>query len=596
LITEDAERIELRVVISYDGKDIYDSRSKLYRDAIAFGDDGGELSKRLDSDYVDIFVTKGGNIDGAETSRDCTVDPCGTGYLYRILMDDNTHIIVNGTSLFPVEQMVSGLTLNMSVAPVRYGKYLIDQQECTIFTKPVVFTVSSENLTLEKQYRLMVDDTLHALGKHDADSCHARSIDLPAGNGVHEVRIIENATQHRVYTLRYVVIEDFSMRFHGFYYFDNYAENGTVEISDHSGVSYYPYRILPGQGSMIVPYGEGDLSIDIPILRWRLNGEFIPVDPEPTLWHQDIPMSALLDVDTPRGYSSTIVIGQRTFMSERVEIGNEIMATHDSSVEAVGIIIRKEGACPLSIKLFDIAFEPSFKSTPLLVERKALLWCVEDKFVGDKRCEFEVSVRYRDDEIRRYRFGCVDEIISLDHQLKDGVYDYTIFIKPPGFFTKYEEFRHDQLIVGDPASVRFDGRAVIVTEALIATQHIQLKSASGIIPKLRYIGEQGLNGETQYYPCYEGVLQYKFGGKLRPYATDEYVHDGIHREQVNPVKLWIINDYTISLRGPFDDGLYVNKRWGSITDRVPDKVNEHDYCNPDYYGLKIIPHSEVKDV
>ncbi len=597
LISEDAERIELRVVISYDGKDIYDSGSRLYRDAISFGHDGSELSKRPDSDYVDIFMAKGGNIEGVETSRDCTVDPCGTGYLYRILMDDNTYIVVNGTNLFPVEQRVSGLILNKSVAPVRYCRYLLDQQECTIFTKPVVFTVASENPTLVKQYRLMVDDTLYPLGKHDADSCHTHSIDLPAGDGVHEVRIIENATQHRVYTLRYVVVEDFSLRFDGFYYFDNYEENGTVQITDHSGVNYYPYKIIPGEGFMLVPYREGDLSIDIPILRCRLNGEIIPVDAAPTLWHQDIPMSALLEVDTPRGYSSTILIGQRAFMSERVEIGNEIRATHESSVGAVGIIIRKEGTCPLSIKLLDIAFEPSFKSAPFLVERKALLWHVKDNFVGDKESEFELAVRYQDDEIGRYRVGCVDEIISLDHQLKDGVYDYTVFMKPPGFFVKYEEFRHGQLVVGDPALFRFDGRAVIVTEALIETQHIELKSASGIITQLRYIGEQGLNGETQRYPCYEGCLQYKYSGCLRPYATKEYVRDGIYREQVNPVKLWIINDYTISLRGPYDDGLYVNKKWGSITDRVPIKgISKHDYCNPDYYGLEIIPQSEVKDV
>ena len=316
VITEDAERMELRVVIAYDGKDIYDSGSRLYRDAIAFGADGSELSKRPDNDYIDLFMAKGGNVEGEKSSPDCTVDPCEKGYLYRVLMDDNTYIVVNGTNLFPVEQMVSGLTLNMSVAPVRYCRYLIDQQECTIFAKPVALTVSSEeNPTLTKQYRLIVDDKLHPLGKQDADSCHTHTIDLPTGDGMHELRIVENATQRRVYTLRYVVIKDFSMRFDGFYYFDNFEENGAVEISDYKGVNRYPYKVLPGHVSMLVPYGEGDLFIDIPILRCRLNGEIIPQDVELTLWHEDIPMSALLEVDGPRGYSSTILIGQRTFMS-----------------------------------------------------------------------------------------------------------------------------------------------------------------------------------------------------------------------------------------------------------------------------------------
>lgn len=597
LITEDVERIELRVVISYDGKDIYDSGSRLYRDAIAFGDDGAELSKRPDGEYINIFIPEGAYIEGEETSPDCTVDQCGKGDIYRVLINENTCIVVNGVNLFPIEQMVSGLTLNMSVAPVRYCRYLVNQQEYTIFTKQIILSVSSDNPAFEKQYRLNIDESMHRFRKYDTDSLHTYGIELPAGEGTHELRIIENATQHRVYTLRYVIIKNFSMRFEGFYYFDNYSENGAVEVSNCTGVYRYPYKILPGQQYMLIPYGEGDLSIDIPTLGCRLNGVSIPVDVQPTLWYKDIPMSALLEVDTPRGYDSTILIGGRTFMTDKVEIGNEIRTVHDSNVETVGVIINKEGVRPLPIKLFDIGFQPSFKSPPFLVEQKALLWCIEDNFVGDRDSEFEVSFRYQDNEIGRYRVGCVDEVISFDHNLEDGVYDYTIYMKSPGFFAKYQEFIHGQFIVGDPALFRFDGRAVIVTEAIIENQHIKLNSASGIITNLRYIGEQGLNGETQYYPCYEGCLQYKYDGCLRPYATNEYVRNGICREQVNPVKLWIINDYTISLRGPFDDGLYVNKKWSSITDRVPIKgINQQDYCNPDYYCLKIIPHSEVKDV
>lgn len=583
------------MVISYGGKDIYDSGTRLYRDAIVFDDGGSECLKRPDNEYVNIFVAEGGNVEGKDTSPDCTISLYGKGYLYRALMNDKTYIAVNGTNLFPIERMISGFTLNMSAAPVSYCRYLIDQQECTIFTKQIILIISSENQAVEKKYRLMVDETLYPLGQYSVDAGHSFSIALPAGEGVHELRIIENATQNRVYTLLYVVFEGFSLRFEGFYYSDNYNRNGTVEISDYSGINRYPYKILYDQESMLVPYGEGDLTIDIPILRCLLNNEVLPVNPERMLWHQDIPMSALLEVDTPRGYSCTVVIGQRTFESEKVEIGNEIRAKHDSSIEVVGVIIRNGDESALQIKLFDIAFEPFFKSEPLLAESKDLLWCVEDNYIGDKGSEFELSIRCQGNEIGLYRVGCADEIIPLESPLEDGVYDYTVFKKTPGFFAKLEEFLRGQVIVGDPVQFRFHDRAIIVTEAIIENERIKLKPESGIITKLQYIGERGLNGETQHYPCYEGCLQFKYDNTIRPYASKAYVRDGIYREQVNPVKLWIINEYTISLRDPLDDGLYVNKKWSSITDRIPPR-GSRDYCNPDYYSFKVIAQSEVENV
>ena len=215
--SDDSERIEPRVIISYNNKDIYDSGSKLYRSAIAFDNDGSEINKRPDKEYVDIFVTARGHLEGEDTSPDCTASLCGNGYLYRALIDDQTHFIINGIPLFPVEQMVSGLTLNMSIAPVSHCKYLLNQQEYLIFAKQMTLTIASEHQTFEKKYRLMVDDRLHSLAECCTGINRSCSITLPDEYGTHELRIIENETQLRVYTLHYIVLEGLSLLFTGFY-------------------------------------------------------------------------------------------------------------------------------------------------------------------------------------------------------------------------------------------------------------------------------------------------------------------------------------------------------------------------------------------
>lgn len=595
LLFDNPERIELRVIISHSNKDIYDSGTKLYRDAIVFGDDGGEVSKRPDKEYVNIFVAGSGHVEGEDTLLDYAISRCGNGYLYRALIGDQTHFIINGTDLFPVEQVISGLTLNMSIAPVSYCKYLIDQKECAIFTKQTTLRISFADKTFEKKYRLMIDDRLYSLAEYITGDVGYCSIVLPKEYGVHEVRIIENATQLRVYAFNYIVFEKFSLHFNGFYYFANYISNGFVEISNIDGVNCHEYEIASTSNKMFLPYKDGDLAIDIPILYWHLNGDAIPFDMEQAVWYEDIPMSALLELDVPRGFSCTVLIGRKTFMSDKIEIGNEIRARNYSPIETVSLELRQGNEDLLKIKLFDIVFKPLFKSQPLLMEKNTLLWCVEDNYIGAADSEFEVCIYCGQKEIRRYVLGCTDEIMPIERPLEDGLYDYIVFKKPSGLFGDLDEIVAEQFIIGDPALFRFDNLAVIVTEAIIDNERVQLSQDSSIITGLKYLGELALNGESLHYPCYEGLLQYIYKGRLRPYADKEYELNGIFREQVNPIKLWIINAYTISLRTPWNDGLYVNKRWKSITDRTPSRGSgdEGNYCNPDYYAFKIITQTEV---
>ena len=595
IIRAGAGRIEPRVVISHGNSGVYDSGTKLYRDAIVFGDDGGETTRRLNGGYVNIFVTRNGAVQGESTSSDCTAQVCGSGFLYRALINDETHISVNHTNLLPVEQAVSGLTLGLSVAPASHCRYWINQQACAVFTKQSVFTISSENPSAEKQYRIMLDDEPHALAEYYDASSRSYRIALPAALGAHELCIVEHATQLRRYTLSYVMLEEFSLSFDGFYCDEASSENGTLTLTNEQGSTVYPYEVSNGQDSMLIPYGAGDLAVDIPMLRCRLDGERLSADAQKILWYEEIPMSALLEVEAPRGYHSTVMLRQRPFSSAKIELGNEVRAGYGAARETVGILLRRGGEPPIQIRLFDVAFEAFFFTEPVLAEAEQLLWCMEDNFIGDQKSEFELRIFSQEDEIGRYSVGYEDKTIALAAPLANGRYTYAVSKKTSGFFAKFEAFYSGDFIVGNPALFRFGNQAVLVTEAILDGERITLTEASGIITALRYIGEQPLNGEAQPYPCYEGVLHFKHNGSLRPYASREYELSGIHREQVNPVKLWFINEYTISLRDPMDDGLYVNKKWKSITDRTPMSWAK-EYCNPDYYSFRCIRQSEVDNV
>lgn len=599
VLFDNSERIEPRIIISHNNKSIYDSGLKLYRNAIVFGDDGSEINQRPNQEYIDIFVTNSGHVEGETTSPDCSAIICGNGYLYRALIDDETYFVINGTDLFPIEQIVSELTLKISVAPVSHCKYLINQQEYTIFAKRPNIIITSENQSWKKQYRLIIDDKLYPFAKQEyhMEINNSYRIDLPDEHGIHELRIIENATQLRVHTFHYIVLEGLSLHFTGFYYFPNFNSNGAVEIIDNDGVYRKTYEVFSNSRHMLVPYKDGDLSIDIPILYCRLNDKLVSPNADHVIWYEDIPMSALLEINVPRDFSCTTMIGQDPYMSEKIEIGNEIRTRYDSPIETVGLILRKDSEEMTEIKLFDIAFKPFFETVPILAEKDILYWFAEENYIGARNSKFELIICRGNEEIMCYKLGCTDEMIPTDSPLEDGMYSYTVFKESSRFFRDLEEIMCGQFIIGNPALLRFDNLAIIVTEAIIDNDRLKLNHTSGIITGLQYKGELGLNGEILRYPCYEGYLQYKHDGRIYPYATRDYERNEIYHEQINPIKLWVINEYIISLRTPLDDGLYVNKHWKSITDRIPPRsCGQSSYYNPDYYAFKIITQEEVENV
>ena len=604
LITGSTSCIEPRVVISHGGNEIFDSGTKLYRDAIIFSDDGGETTKRPDKDYINVFVTDTKALGGLETSFDYFATMCGKGYIYRIMIDENAFISVNESNLFPVVQVISGLTLEYSIPPVGYCTYIVEEHiEHKIFLKQPVITISSEEQNLSKRYRIMIDNNLLQLEADDNKDKDRIEIALPDSDGVHELRVIDNVSHYCVLALNYVIFDEFSLKFNGFYYSEGFEENGSVEVLDNGAHNTYQYEKQENNYTMLINYKDGDLSVQIPTLRCQFNDEYQSPDTECIYWYKNIPMSSTLEIEPPRGFNVTVSIGERVFKSDSVEIGNEVNISYSKNIESVILSIYKDGKQYSQIKLFDVVFEPTFLSPPLSATKESLIWYVEENFIGDADCEFKLNIYVDGYLINSYSIGYSNEEITLEYPLEDGVYDYAILMKAPGIFSKFEEIKTGILYIGDQNVLRFIKHSVVVTEAIIDNESIDLKKKSGIITNLKYVGVLPLNGEALPYPCYEGCLQFRHDGVLRPLSRVDAVRNGIRFEQVNPVKLWVINEYTISLRNPTNDGLYVHRIWKSITDREPqnnspitDYYNPVNYIDVDYYSYEVITNSEVYDV
>jgi len=593
---------EFRAVITYGGENIFDSGKKLFRSAIVFCDNGAEILKRPGNEYVNVFAQKNCVIGGTETTADCFMKSSNGGSVYRILFDKNTDITANDEPLYPVERQLSGLILRSLVSAISHCKYVEKQHEYHIFTRQPVLEISSNKLHIEKQYRIVIDNNNAVLSDYFDSSNNCYKILLPNEKGLHDFRIIDNSTQQRIYHLPYIFYENFSIDFDGFYFTDDYCSNGSLSVSvqtDNEPV-IIPYEYNLDQNVMLTSHSLGDLAVDIPLLKCFLNEQKLNECIDRVIWYEDIPAHALLELKIPRGYSATILVGSKSFASDNIEIGNIIRTGKASGTEAVGIILRSDNAPPIEIKLFDVAFTPHFQKLPIAIDVDSLQWSVENNFVGNRDTEFEILISYKGKDYEKHKFTCIDEVFELCGEVADGIYQYEINAKQPGFFSKYEQVTSGQFAIGDPNKFLFDGCAIIVTEARVENDCLPLNHSSGIIKNLQYIGEQFLNGETQHYPCYEGQLFYKHGNRMSLYATADYERNGKTHEQINPVKVWRVNEFTISLRTSADDGLYVHKGWMSITDRQPPprkmKLSAENWIIPDFYHYKVIPLSEVENV
>ncbi|HHT28323.1 MAG TPA: hypothetical protein GXZ82_13915 [Firmicutes bacterium] len=582
----DAQRIQLRAVVTVGDKTVYDSGAKLYREALVFAAGGKEITKRPDGEYVDIFVTAGSEVH--IESLDYTEEPCENGFIYRVLVNDQTQITVNQVDLLSGAERVKDDTLSLSVLPIDGCVYIENQQRYAVFAAAPTLRVRVEDKNSAKQYRVVVDGAPMALSSCYVAVEGACPLLLPDESAPHVLQLINNTTDKVEYMLRYIVIEGIKLNYNGFCYFNNCSGDGSVEISDATGTYRYPYGELLDQGSMLIPYCNGELELDIPTLNCYLDDEPISKDEDRIFWHEDIPMSAVLRVDPPRDYACTTAVGDKVFSDKRIELGNEIRSVDNAHCVPVCVEVCKNAERPVKIQLFSIALQPFFRSEPVVMEGNHLLWCVENNFVGDPASEFHLGI-YQDGQlIREFRTECSDAILDMSVPLQDDWYEYVISVKPPGFFTELQELRRGRFTVGEPARLRFHKCNVIIKTAIIDGKHVALKEESAVITNLRYIGECKLNGEVLRYPCYQGKLQDRSGRGFYTYSNQERIRNGVCYEQVNPVKLWYINDYAIALRSPTDDGLYVHIGAKSITDVVPTEETSAFYINPDYYSYKVI--------
>lgn len=606
LLTSFYDLSELRISIHQGQNLIYDSRDRLYRDAIVFSKDGYELTTRPNNERINIFAPRNSHVEVIS-------DPAGDhffrniegGEIHRIWFNDATQITVNGRTLFPMEIEVDDFTVSYLHPYSLNFRYFVDQTNCVVFADSPVLLIkplAANNFT--KQYRLMVNDDIVPWDTIENVDLERIAINLPDTNRHHHLRIIDNFSQRISYELYYVLLPELRIEFDGFYYHDNFEFNGHLILEKGDLRETHHYE-LDNSGEMILPYEAGELYVKIPILKCQLDSKSIHEIDQNVFWYEDL-FDSIVKITLPRDYTGTLMLGGRAFTTSLLDLGNVLRAHNEFDERTLGLLIRQDGKSPIDIKLLDIVGQPKFLTKPLTVESNAFYWFLEDNFIGQNDSDFQTKIFQDDEIVFQGELPQKDHAFELPVKLSDGKYQITVE-HAAGFFSNYRTLYHDQFIVGDKNQFLLHDMAISVTSAIInrtITENpenmiVSLKPERGIITDIKYLGIQALNGENIPYPCYVGRLQKLVHGNWRDYSWRDGFNDDVGSlkiEQVNPIKFWRISDYLISLRLYSDDGLYVHKGMQSITHYSPDQpqMASSSYIFPDYYEYIVFPESELE--
>ena len=584
----DGEILCPRIIIIFNGDTIFDSGEKLYRDVVVFGETGEEICKLPDNGYIYIFASRKAKTDMKNARRIINREQ-----LYRVLISEAHCIFVNDKNLFPKVVVTGDIQISLSLTPVKLVKYIFGGHEYEIFpTIPTIYLSLKEDIS-PKRYRIRVDGESYPFTQLRNIQDQTWSFDLPNNGNRHEIHIHDSLVNELVYSLNYVVKNGLSLNFDR-YFTSGKSEKGTVIINE---IGTFVIETSHENDFVFVELQEGELLISPPMLKYKLSG----IDWADIIWHKSIPTYAILGIEAPIGYNTSIVMGIKKFESNSVEIGNVMQSyNYGDSMEPVVIELEKNGEKYIE-KLFDIAFESQFIYEPLTWEEHSLVWLPENNFIGDKTSHFALSLFKANIHWGDFNLENQDDKILLEKPLECGCYDYVIKVIEKGIFSNTErQIYAGTLIVGNPVNFQFEQKALVIAKAYIDSENnaeqLELLPNSNALVNLQYVGEQALNGESNYYPCYEACLKFKDFqyGTWRVFSyMDRKNKAGKELYQINPIRVWIINKNLIALRTPEHGGPYLNKRWKSITHYEPEKHETHYFDVADYFSYEIV---QVEDI
>ena len=610
-----SKQFDPQLVITCDGKEIYNSERVLFRNCIVFQNRSEQEINSCELGGYSFFIPQSSTIDfdNAEVGV-IREDSFIKGYYaklqkdYAININDELTAFDSFNSSEELRVIIPGMSIN--------ADYVLDGVRYEIISGKEYIHIVSSGYETEKKYRLTINGSLIDFNeipneKSDENTVYKLQIGKYGNNEI-SVRLLSLSTNRLVFNKNYIIINPFTYRFNRSYYFSS-GDYDNARVKVMVGSEYVnEYIVVSGDSKVCVPYKDGYIEIDIPVIRVfdNSNEEW---NGHNLYWIKNIPQERFLYIKAPLGLRTDIQLDGHSLGIENKDafaLGNAIYGysdTDDKKWLQVSLVVSNDDQDKSTYCLGEIALKEQFINKPhFKTEGSVLSWDRGYGFIGDITGTFELRIMTDSNEEIMYDLKLNEDTITDKLALALGEYKYTICKKSGNLFSlKKENIYSGTLFVGDENELRFLNKIIQIDAINLELDGIykSINIRKSYIDQIEYKGVQYCGSEDRECPVYSGVMYFiSDSGKRHEYSYEDYTDEKGHQiYKVNPVRIVYINDRTLSITldtgDPEDPGYgfyfyrFLNKysmeNIYQITDWEPTKFNKDKYYLADLYSYKI---------
>lgn len=398
------------------------------------------------------------------------------------------------------------------------------------------------------------------------------------------------------------VIPGFSVKFNRDFYFSSEDfEEAHVTVESLHGSKRY--EMNSNDEMVSFPYDDGSVEIKIPMVYVR-NHEGQKWNRGYTAWIKQIKQDEKIYITMPEGCSCNMKLGTVDITEETKECfdyGNAVLAYSrelDSKWVDLVLTISKDRAIQ-KYNIGRISLTEQFAGEVRFdYHDSTLFWNKGMGFIGNPNGQFKLRIEAAEG-FKEYPLNLNDEVIIGTSELAVNEYRYSIVKESENIFLGDETILDEgTLFIGDKNELRFNQHVIAITN-ITFEEGGDLRSVdirNTYIDRIEYKGIQFVDSEERECPVYSGVMFF-MGQSMRHHvfsSEDKISEKGFQLYKINPVKIVFINDHTLSITNEDGDGIYYYRCFDKLsvenryylTDREPTIGNQSYYYLADLFTYR----------
>lgn len=348
--------------------------------------------------------------------------------------------------------------------------------------------------------------------------------------------IIFKYSQGKIVSTRNVVkFNNIRVSFDKELYYDN-QNSGCVSFVTEKFNESTTFNI--NQNEVIIPFEQGDLIFNPPIVRWRIDecGWESNANTD-GIWYKDFSNSSLMELDVPESFTYSLFVGNEEILQNctghaKAKLGQAVFAAITSTIEQEDVILRLSNGEALYIT--KIYLKEAIKSNPFLQIAHLLIWNPNGSFVGDKDAKFTLLLKENGEKVFAHELNNSQEQGDLSG-IEDGFYQMELYLKGKGFLAQDRLLYSTQICVGDKNEIRFKNKQIVINKAMLYNQTSPTNIETFYIDNISFITERDGN------PFYLGMVFIKDQYGNKKYLNSMKNEHGDY-DRTNPVRIELMNE------------------------------------------------------